>query len=406
MAKKATKKKPQPAEPVNFTKTRLAAIVEQHDGERCTVRDAKTRGLVADIRAGGTLTFYVQKRVSGRPSRIRIGRFPDETTVEQARRQAAEIIGEIAKGQDPAAAKRRKRGELTFGDLCDYWLEHAQQHKKTWREDKRKFDKHLADWQRRRLSDISKQTVQKMHSATGKRHGKYAANRLLEIVRAMFTKAIDDELFDGRNPAAGVKKFAEKSRDRYLLPEELPRWWQALNAYPDETLRDFFLLALLTGARRGNVQAMCWADVDLKAGVWRIPETKSGEPVLVHLSEAALSVLQARRKATNGCPWVFPSRSAIGHLQEPKRAWKTILKNADITDLRIHDLRRTLGSWQAITGSSLPVIGKSLGHKSQSATAVYARLGIEPVRESVDRATQAMLEAAGVSVTEDDEPPR
>ena len=68
----------------------------------------------------------------------------------------------------------------------------------------------------------------------------------------------------------------------------------------------------------------------------------------------------------------------------------------DMTDLRIHDLRRTLGSWQAKTGASLAIIGKSLNHKTHQATAIYARLDLDPVRQSVNTATQAMLEAAGV----------
>src|SRR5690606_24186115 len=68
----------------------------------------------------------------------------------------------------------------------------------------------------------------------------------------------------------------------------------------------------------------------------------------------------------------------------------------DMTDLRIHDLRRTLGSWQAKTGASMAIIGKSLNHKSQQATAIYARLDLDPIRNSVETATQAMLEAARV----------
>jgi len=67
-----------------------------------------------------------------------------------------------------------------------------------------------------------------------------------------------------------------------------------------------------------------------------------------------------------------------------------------IPDLRIHDLRRTMGSWQAITGASLPIIGKSLNHKGQQATAIYARLDLDPVRASVEKATEAMLRAAGL----------
>jgi integrase len=67
-----------------------------------------------------------------------------------------------------------------------------------------------------------------------------------------------------------------------------------------------------------------------------------------------------------------------------------------IDDLRIHDLRRTLGSWQAKQGASLAIIGKSLNHKSQQATAIYARLDLDPVRTSVNNATAAMLQAGGI----------
>ncbi len=64
-------------------------------------------------------------------------------------------------------------------------------------------------------------------------------------------------------------------------------------------------------------------------------------------------------------------------------------------DFRIHDLRRSLGSWQAKTGASLAIIGKTLGHKDPSATLIYARLDRDPVRAAVEQATGAMLDAAG-----------
>ena len=72
-----------------------------------------------------------------------------------------------------------------------------------------------------------------------------------------------------------------------------------------------------------------------------------------------------------------------------------------IADVRIHDLRRTLGSWQARTGASLSIIGKSLSHKSVHTTAIYARLDLDPVRESMARATSAMLVAAGARAPAD-----
>lgn len=77
---------------------------------------------------------------------------------------------------------------------------------------------------------------------------------------------------------------------------------------------------------------------------------------------------------------------------EPKRAWAAIRQRAGIPDVRIHDLRRTLGSWMAVAGTSLQVIGKSLGHRDLKSTEVYARLSVDPVREAVEKATAAMLE--------------
>ena len=114
----------------------------------------------------------------------------------------------------------------------------------------------------------------------------------------------------------------------------------------------------------------------------------------VALSPKAIEILERRKDASNGGEWVFPGLGSTGHLVEPKAAWQRICKRAGIEDLRIHDLRRTLGSWQAATGASLPVIGKSLGHKSLGATQVYARLNIDPVRIAVNRAVDAMMLAA------------
>jgi integrase len=139
---------------------------------------------------------------------------------------------------------------------------------------------------------------------------------------------------------------------------------------------------------------MQWSEIHLERGEWRIPITKNGESQTVTLAPEVVDILRARQGINS--PWVFPGTGVTGHLVEPKKAWKRVLTRAGIANLRIHDLRRTLGSWQAKTGASLVIVGKSLNHKSPSTTAIYARLDLDPVRESVDRATSAMLVAAGL----------
>ena len=90
---------------------------------------------------------------------------------------------------------------------------------------------------------------------------------------------------------------------------------------------------------------------------------------------------------------MFPAESASGHLVDPKKAWKRILNRAEIEDLNMHDLRRTMGSYQTIGGANSFIVAKSLGHKSIKSTEIYARLNIDPVRESMEQAANLMMES-------------
>ena len=118
---------------------------------------------------------------------------------------------------------------------------------------------------------------------------------------------------------------------------------------------------------------------------------KNGSPLVVVLSTNALAILNERSGAPNkDAEWVFPSERGAGSVVDPKKAWERVREHSGLADVRMHDLRRTLGSWQALSGTSLQIIGKSLGHKSMKATEVYARLTTDPVRESVEKATQEM----------------
>ena len=212
----------------------------------------------------------------------------------------------------------------------------------------------------------------------------------------MFNKAINEwRIWKGENPAHGITKFPEQSRERFLQSDELPKFFQAVAQEENKTIRDYVLMSLLTGARRSNVLAMRWADINFERMEWRIPMTKNGEPQTITLSSEAIEVLH-NRKPLDGAEYVFTGNGKSGHLEEPKKGWKRILERAGIDNLRIHDLRRTLGSWQAKTGASLAIIGKSLNHKNQNTTAIYARLDLDPVRDSVNKATSAMMKAAGL----------
>jgi integrase len=387
---------------LNFTKATLEALPLPPANKRACYYDTKMRALGVSITSNGTRSFIVYRRINGKPERITLGRFPD-LSIEQARRKAENINATIAQGGNPNDQRRADREELTFGALFEEYLErYAKLHKISWEEDQSQFNRHLLPWQSRKLSTIGKTDLQKLHHDIGRDKGQYAANRLLALCSILFNKAIEFGLWDKTNPALGIKKFREESRDRFLQADELPRFFEALSLEPNHTMRDYFILAILTGARGCNLRPMRWDQINLERREWRIPQTKNRTPQIIPLMEEAIFLLQ-QRKATATNDFVFPGTGSTGYLSEPKTGWKRILKQAGLADLHIHDLRRTLGSWQARTGASLAIIGKSLNHKSPQATAIYARLDIDPVRASVEKATKAIFEAAGITGMERNE---
>ena len=116
-----------------------------------------------------------------------------------------------------------------------------------------------------------------------------------------------------------------------------------------------------------------------------------------------LPVMTAEELTEAGA-YVFPSALVPGkptaslHVTDPEASWRRLLLRAQLANLRPHDLRRSIGSWMALGGVGLPIIGAALGHKDQRSTQVYARLNDSAVRAAMNRATDAML-AAGADST-------
>ena len=377
----------------NFTKASLDEARTPPGVDRIYVHDTKAAGLSMLVTSNGAKSFYFRKCIGGRSERIRIGGFP-EVTIEQARKAAARYAGVVVDGINPAEARRKLRGTSTLREAFDSFLDkHAKARKRTWAADEWQFKKYLDHWANRKLFDVKNADVRALHRKLGESSGPYTANRILALVRKLFNFAAE-EGFDKPNPAIGITPFPEQERDRFLSAEELPRLFTALEEEPNELFRDFILVLLFTGARRGNVQAMAWADVDLGRGLWLVSAatSKNKAAMAIVLSPEAVAILVARKEQANGSRFVFPqSRYDRAHCRTEGTLEGAAPTAAAIEDLRMHDLRRTLGSWQAMTGASLPVIGKSLGHKNQATTAIYARLTMDPVRDSVGKATAMML---------------
>jgi len=362
-------------------------------------KDTQFPGLQLCITETGTATYYLVKRMNGKPTRIRLGSV-EQLSVEQARQAAAAIAGELASGRDPVSERRKRLAAPTLDTIWKQWLEgHAKPRLRSWRDSERTYNKHLTEFHNRRLASIKPAEVAAWHVALGESSGRIMANHAKALFSALFNYAIRLEIITV-NPCRHVQGFPERSRERFLLPSEMKRFFDAL-ANVGDPWHDFFQLSLFTGARRSNVAAMRWSEIDFDRQTWSIPhaKAKSDRQIVIALVPAAVSILRSRQTLTGDSPWVFPSNAlnnTTGHVAVPAGHWTRFRDAAGLNDLRLHDLRRSLGSWQAVAGSSLAVIGASLGHSSLRSTAVYARLTLDPIRQSVDNAVAKMLEAAGV----------
>jgi integrase len=380
-----------------FTKRYLESL--QPTGKQVNVRDGKTPGLILMVTPAGAKTFYWYRWLAGKPERIKLGTFP-AMTIEQARAKATEVNAAVAKDHNPAEARRAIKAEPTFAEVFERFLKEKRNRSGKPMSDRNAIEYgrvvalHLSRIAGRKLSEITQERVK---LAAGKVTSPSQSNKVKAIISSVFNWARDEGITGQANPAQAIKSKAIPSRERFLLPSEFPRFMAAVEQSP---LRDFFLLALFTGARRSNIQAMRWRDLNLQESTWTIPLTKNGNPQTIALPPEAVEIIKSRMaEAIVNAVYVFPGGGKTGHLVEPKRAWDQILEEAGLENLRIHDLRRTLGSWQARQGTSLSIIGKSLGHLSQQSTLIYTRLDLDPVRASVEQAAAAMVEAGNAKNT-------
>jgi integrase len=354
------------------------------------LRDTELKGFGVRI-SKHKRQFFLERRMQGRVRRMTLGEFGPHT-VEQARQKAEEAIALIAKDQDPAQARFETRRAVTFGQLLDRYLVQHAPRKRSGHEDQKMAVRYLRDWKNRRLSSLRRADMVALHAQIGQR-APYAANRLLSLLRKMFNLAKLWELYHGENPVVGIERYPEEKRERFVEPRELPRVFQALAEEPNLFFQAVFLIGLLTGARKTEILTMQWEDVDLDQRLWRLPTTKAGRTHTLPLPKAVIKILR-RLPRVHGNPYVFPGKYDGSHLVNVTKAWLRIRQRADLPDVRIHDLRRTLGSWLAGEGASLPLIGKALNHTNVSTTQVYARLDVEPVRRALEANATKMLNLA------------
>jgi integrase len=366
--------------------------------------DSDMPGFGLRISTGGARSFVLNYRVrgTGRERRYTIGRFPNWTTAA-ARTEARRLRQLIDQGGDPLGDIEAERAAPTVADLARRF---EDEHLPRLRPGSARhyyliLKNHIVPhFGHTKVSDVKFADCDALHRKITKAGDPYAANRTKAVLTKMFNLAIRWGL-RGDNPASPVEANTEPERKRYASAGELVRLTAALARYQNKKFADIIRLLLLTGARRGEVRSMRWADLNLTEGIWTKPgaTTKQKTDHVVPLSAPARQLLSEIHAAQRDpSEWVFPSVRGDGHVIELQGDWVKLCRAAGITGLRAHDLRHTFASQLASSGASLPLIGALLGHAKPSTTARYAHLYQDPQRAAVERVAAVIAGAEPAEV--------
>lgn len=400
--------------------------------------DSEQRGLGVRAFPSGEKSFvfdYMSR--DGTRRRVTIGRF-GKVTLDVARKEVTRLAADVLNGKDPADQRRTKREAVTVRRFAEEYIRrHARPRKKTWREDQRRLDSNILPvLGNRKLSSVRRSDIAALHSQIGTRGAPYEANRTVALLKVMRSVAIEWGYLPEDTPQWKIKPFAERKRDVWVTPEQLPALLAAIAAEPSTYVRGALELALHTGMRRGEVLGLRWQDVDLTRREIHLPDTKAGRPFVVHLSADASAIL-ADLPRMLGNPYVFCSERTAGtHIHDFKEPWERVrarmwlalhpdqaaelraradaiaresgglaeplllnLANSAMKErgevLRFHDVRRTVGSMLALAGASLPLIGKVLNHSNASTTQGYAWLLEDAPRAALEGLAERIRKARG-----------
>jgi integrase len=382
-----------------LTKRLIDSATYQGDGNSRDVRwdggKSGVTGLGLRIYPTGRKSFVLSYRTrTGRARMMTLGTY-GVVTLEKARTKAKKELVKVTDGEDPMVERKADRKAGTVKELAETYMDrHAKPNKKSWPEDKRRIDRYiLPALGSLALKDVTRGDVAALHHKVGKR-GKYEANRVLALVSVMFGKAKEWGYLpdDARNPAKGVTTNRERKRDRWVKPAEMPKLAAAIADEPNLYIRAVLWMYLLTGARKSELLPRRWDEVDPDRRELRLPDTKDGDPHTIPLSTAAWAILEQIPRQS-GNPHIFCGHITGRHLVNIAKPWRRIRKAAECEDVRLHDLRRTVGSWLATSGASLHLIGAVLNHADTDTTRIYAHLADDATRTALEGHGERIMEA-------------
>lgn len=361
---------------------------------RLEIADALMTGLVLRVTPSGTKSWSLMYRIHGKQKRIMLGHYPI-VSLKLAREKVRDALLMVNEGIDPEAIKKSETEEeqpeevaRTVEELAKDFIErYAKVNTRTWKMTEQVFQNHIYPALGNRIArDVRRREVVAMLDKIAATDRPHAANHALSVLRKMYNWAIErDEL--ELNPCDRVKKPVRvKNRERYLSHDEIKIFWHFAGGlgYPYGPVLQ---LLLLTGQRRSEIAELKWSQIDFAQKIICLDRdhVKADRGHEVPLSDMAISILQKLPRFKGD--YVFTTT----HGQKPISCFGKTKKNFDkfcgVVNWRIHDLRRTCGTWMA-KGLRIPssTISRILNHAEGGVTHIYVRhTFLEEKREALDK---------------------
>jgi integrase len=318
-----------------------------------------------------------------------------------AKKWAARVENEIRQG---TYIKQQEASKHTVSELIDrYMKDHEFQQKK----DRRNQERHLEFWKERigdkKLIDVSRALIIEVrdeiaaeNTNRGGFRGAATVNRFVAAIRQAFSKAVEWEWCAG-NPCRGIKSMTEpKGRDRYLSDDERTALLDSCKEQ-DPTLHCIVVIALSTGARRGEIMGLEWSDIHWKEGFAVLRDTKNSEHRAMPLTGYAMELLKAHRDNNRQLTdkLVFPHPGDRERPWNFESKWRKARAQAEIENFRFHDTRHSAASYLAMGGASLAEIAEILGHKTLAMVKRYAHLSNDHVSGVVSKMNEQIFGKEG-----------
>jgi integrase len=358
------------------------------------VWDLKQQGLVLRVRPASRAWYCVYSR-QGRPRWLRLG---DAAAIPlaAARQLAGEAMLAVAKGGDPAAAKRAERGKGTFAELATrYVTEHAQRRNRSWAQPDALVRRHLIPkWGKLQADAITRADVKAMMARIT---APIVANQTLAAASAIFSWAIKEEIVTG-NPCRSVDRNPTTKRERVLSDNEIPKFWAAFDG-AGLVAGTALKVLLLTGQRPGEVAHMRREHIE--AGWWTMPGapvptlgwpgTKNGATHRVWLPEPAQELIAELSDDAPTTGFVFAGErgGSIGKLDAAMRGVCAAVGSA--AKATPHDLRRTHGTTITALKFGREMMNRIQNHKEGGIADVYDRHEYGPEIQHVMKTVAAHI---------------